>query len=235
MINYPAVQMLPRYFEKKLVWATALIYCGTPFGSLTVPYLIISAVNAYGVSGSFYIVSGVLMNIFVAAVLLRPVVLPKNTSNIAIEIEEPHIDSDNICDDEKLKPVIEEPIENDHPTESENSAPLCTASLLMPQTSTSSYLTIPGSQQKLRHRIKKQISTTSTVSMESQVAMENLAVSFAIMDNVSMASVPNVAAINRQFSHIPFNHMKSKISTVNRSKSIAVCNSMSNSFLNELT
>lgn len=84
MIVFPALQTLPRYFDKRLVFASALIFCGQSAGSILIPYLLSVVVPIYGVSGSFIIIAAINLHTFVAAALLRPCV-PESIQTITVQ------------------------------------------------------------------------------------------------------------------------------------------------------
>jgi len=76
-VHLPSYVMVGRYFRKKLSIAMGIALAGTGIGQCAMAFIMQMLKEAYGWRGTFMIMSGLTLNLCVAAALLRPLKLTK--------------------------------------------------------------------------------------------------------------------------------------------------------------
>ncbi|KAK3601310.1 hypothetical protein CHS0354_011907 [Potamilus streckersoni] len=81
-IHLPTVVILSQYFKKRRGLANSISVSGTSMGGLVFAPVVTAMFEYYGYSGTFLIVSGIVLNCWVAAALFRPLEFYKRKSKL---------------------------------------------------------------------------------------------------------------------------------------------------------
>ncbi|KAK3601309.1 hypothetical protein CHS0354_011906 [Potamilus streckersoni] len=84
-IHLPTVVILSQYFKKRRGLANSISVSGTSMGGLVLAPVVTAMFEYYGYSGTFLIVSGIVLHCWVAAALFRPLEFYKIKSRITSE------------------------------------------------------------------------------------------------------------------------------------------------------
>ncbi|XP_070558741.1 monocarboxylate transporter 12-like isoform X2 [Ptychodera flava] len=97
--HLPSYVMVGRYFRKKLSIAMGIALAGTGIGQCAMAFIIQQLKVTYGWRGTFMIMSGVTLNLCVAAALLRPLKIVKKKRKKKEKKKKEHLNDDVFLDD----------------------------------------------------------------------------------------------------------------------------------------
>lgn len=105
MIHGPALVILGQYFNKRRGLANSIANSGASIGGLIFPPMIRFTLDEYGLWGTLMIIAGLLLNLTVCGMLLRP--LDHNALLNINEVKQPSEDPNDNTETEKTKMLID--------------------------------------------------------------------------------------------------------------------------------